>query len=364
MKIRNYLILALALTSCEKKAAPPPPPHEVTVVQPSVCDVPIYIDYIGHLVAKTSVEVRSQASGKIIGQYFVEGQEVKQGDLLVVIDPRPYEATLDKAEAALAETYASLQYAKETTRRYTPLAEEDFVSQLTFDQYVTNVLTYEAQLAQNRAALETAKIDLGYCYITAPMNCVTGKLLVKTGNYVDANADTKLTLLNQIQPILVDFWVPETDLYAIQEKQRSGELKLIIYPEPTHQTGYEGELTLIDNQVNTNTGAILLEGTLSNDQKILWPGHFVDVRLILTEKKGALILPSQAVLVGQKGHYLYVVKSDSTIEMRTVKIGQRYDNKYIAIESGVEAGEQVVLEGQLNLYPGMKVAIKTPQESS
>jgi len=362
MKNSLFLLIALALVSCGKKAAPPPPAHAVTVTTPIVRDVPVYVDYIGHIVAKTSVSVMSQASGTIVGQYFEEGQDVKKGDLLLVIDPRPYEASLAQAEAALAQSLATLSYNEETTIRYEPLVEQDFISQLNYDQYVTNVLTSDATVQENKAQLETAKINLGYCYITAPMDCVTGKLLVKTGNYVDANSNTELTLLNQIQPILVDFYIPETDLLAIQEKQQSGELKLIVYPDPAHKHAFTGDLTLIDNQINTNTGSLLLEGTLPNEEKLLWPGHFVDVRLILEEKKGALLLPNEAVMQGQKGHYVYVVKSDSTIVVKNVVVGQRYGDMLISIESGVDPKDQIVTEGQLNLYPGMQVEIK--QESN
>ncbi len=182
---------------------------------------------------------------------------------------------------------------------------------------------------------------------------------MKPGNYVDANSGTDLVLLNQIQPILVDFWVPETDLFTLQQKQKNGKLKLIVYPDPAHKYHFNGELTLIDNQVNTGTGAVLLEGTLPNSDKALWPGHFVDVRVILDEQKGTLLLPNEAVMVGQNGHYVYVVKEDSTVELRNVKIGQEYDDKYISIQSGISAGEQIVTQGQLSLLPGMKVAIQT-----
>lgn len=358
-------LLLLGFTGCKKAPPPPPKLHAVTVVKPLVCDVPEYVDYTGHIVAKKNVEVMPQVSGILVAQYFEEGQEVKKGDLLLVIDPRPFEAALAKAEATLAQTYASLHYDKETTIRYAPLVQQDFISQLNYDQYVTNVLVDEAVIGQNKAELESAKIDLGYCYITAPMDCVTGKLQVKTGNYVDASLGTQLTLLNQIQPILVDFYIPETDLFTIQQKQHNGHLKLIVYPDPAHQHAFEGKLTLIDNQVNTGTGSILLEGTLPNEEKVLWPGHFVDVRLIFDQKKGAFLLPTDAVMIGQKGHYVYIVKPDSTVDVRNVKVGQSYDNKHTLIESGVTASDNIVSQGQLNLYPGMKVQIQgLPMEQS
>jgi multidrug efflux system membrane fusion protein len=314
------------------------------------------------MVAKTSVKVLSQVSGTVVAQYFEEGQAVKRGDLLLVIDPRPFEAALASAQATLAQTCATLRYDKERTLRYGPLVQQDFISQLNYDQYVTSVLVDEAIVAQNKASIETAQINLGYCYIEAPMDSITSKLLVKTGNYVDANSGTELMLLNQIQPILVDFDVPETDLLTIQEQQQKGTLKLVVYPDPAHKHAFEGELTLIDNQINTNTGTVLLEGTLPNEQNILWPGHFVDVRLILEEKKGALLLPNDAILIGQKGHYVYVVKPDSTIEARYIKMGQRYGDSLISIESGISAGEQIITEGQLNLFPGLKVDIQATQK--
>ncbi len=185
-KIVLTVVLLAVITGCKKAAPPPKPPHTVSVTKPTVCDVPEYVDYIGHVVAKRNVEVMAQVSGILIAQYFEEGQEVKRGDLLLVIDPRPFEAALAKAEATLAQTYASLRYDKETTVRYAPLVQQDFISQLNYDQYVTNVLVDEAVVGQNKAEIENAKINLGYCYITAPMDCVTGKLQVKTGNFVDA----------------------------------------------------------------------------------------------------------------------------------------------------------------------------------
>lgn len=360
MKYAKYSLILLLGVYCCKKAPPSPPPESpsVTVTKPFVCNAPVYMDYIGHIVAKRNVELMAQVSGVLTAQYFEEGQEVKKGDLLLVIDPRPFETALAKAEAAVAQTYATLRYDKETTVRYGPLVQQDFISQLNYDQYVTNVLVDEAVVAQNKASLEDAKIHLGYCYITAPMDCVTGKLQVKTGNYVDASSNTQLTLLNQIQPILVDFYIPETELFAIQQKQRQGNLKLIVYPDVAHKCGFEGELTLIDNQINTGTGAILLEGTLPNEKKALWPGHFVDVRLILDQKEGTLLLPSDSVMIGQQGHYVFIVNPDSTIETRSVKVGQTYENQYTSIESGITPNDKIVTQGQLNLYPGMKVQIK------
>lgn len=347
----------LALAGCGKKVVAPPPPHTVSIVKATVKTVPIFREYVGHVVAKINVQVMSQASGVITEQHFVEGQDVKQGDLLLVIDPRPYQASLQRTQAQLAQTIASLKYNQEKTMRYASLVQKDFVSQLDYDQYVTNVLTDEAVIQQNQAEIEQAQINLGYCYIMAPMDCVTGKLQVKPGNYVDAMANTVLTTLTQIQPILIDFYAPETDLLLIQERQQEGNLQLFAYPDPGHKCEFQGDLTLIDNQVNTGTGSILLEGTFANEERILWPGHFVDVKVILGEQENALLLPTEAIMVGQSGNYVFVVKSNSTIEMRPVTVGQIYD-QMTAVLKGITAQDQVVTQGQLNLYPGMKVEIK------
>ncbi len=354
------VLLATLLTcvGCEKTPPPPPPPHQVTVTMPSICTVPLYLDYTGHVTPYISVDVMAQVSGILTRQFFVEGQDVKEGDLLLVIDPKPYEAQLAQAEGVLAETYANLEYARDTTARYASLVKENFISQLDYDQYVTNVLADEATIKQNQAAIEMAKINLGYCFIRAPMNCVTGQLLVKPGNFVNAESGTNLVTLNQIQPIYVDFFVPETDLTTIQMKQKTKNLKLQVFTEPSHSQTFEGQLTLIDNQVNESTGAILMEGTFANEERLLWPGHFVDVRVILDELHDALVVPTQSVMVGQTGHYLYVIKSDSTAEKRPVQIGQRFGEKTVIL-AGLKSDEQVVMEGQLNIYNGMKVQIAT-----
>lgn len=363
--LKSWVGLFLLFTACSSPPPPPAPMHLVSTEHVQVADVPFYIDYIGHVVANVNVSVQSQVSGNLVAQYFTEGQVVKKGDLLLVIDPRPYQAALDQAKGALQQTLATLGYDQETTYRYAPLVKQEFISQLNYDQYVTNVKVDEATVIQNKAQIETAQINLGYCFIEAPMDCITGKLYVKPGNYVDASANTQLTVLNQIQPVLVDFYIPETDLLRIQEKQKKGDLKITVYPDPAHKYAFEGKLTLINNQVDTNTGALLLEGTLPNEERLLWPGQFVDVRVILEEKQSALLVPNESVMIGQNGHYVFVITPDSTVETRYVKIGQRYSDSLVLITSGLTPNDQVVTEGQRNLYPGTKVTVKnTPNNGS
>lgn len=357
MKWIKLLLFCSLLCNCQKKALVVKA-HEVVATRPSKQIVEVYRDYVGTITAKSSIELHAQVSGVLIGQYFVEGQSIQKGDLLLVIDPRPYQASLEKAKAEYFQTFAQLKLAEDTVQRYAKLAEQDYISQLNYDQYMANFLEQKAALGQSVADLENAKINLGYCYIHSPINAITGKLQFKPGNYIDTNRDTTLTLLNQIDPILVDFSVPETDLLTIQKFFQENFLKLYIFPTVDHSLRFEGHLTLIDNQINAATGAVLLEGTLDNQEHLLWPGHFVDVRLVLEEKE-SLILPEQAVGVGQNGHYVYTINEDMEVESTPIIIGQRYENGTTSIESGISTDDIVVAQGLLDLYPGKKVTVQT-----
>lgn len=353
----KLLLFCSLLCSCQKKK-PVIKTHEVVATHALKQTVEVYKDYVGTISAKSSIQVHAQVSGILVGQYFMEGQFVQKGDLLLVIDPRPYQASLDKAKAEYFQTFTQLRLAEDTLQRYAKLAEQDYISQINYDQYMANFLEQKAVLGQSFADLENAKINLKYCYIHSPIDAITGKLQFKPGNYINTNQDTTLTLLNQIDPILVDFSVPETDLFTIQKHSQESFLKLYIFPTLDHSVRFEGQLTLIDNQINTATGTVLLEGILDNHDHLLWPGHFVDVRLVL-EKKESLILPSQAIGVGQNGHYVYTINKNMEVETIPVIIGQRYENGTTSIESGISTIDVIVAEGLLDLYPSKKVTIQT-----
>lgn len=347
------LAFFLLLAACSKTPPPPAPLPYVSVVKPQVADVPLFYEYIGHVEANQSASVKAQASGIIVGQFFVEGEEVDANDLLLTIDPRPYQAELERAQGLLAQNLATLRQTKETAERYSKLVQDEYVSQLDYDRYVTDALTAEASVRQSSAEVEKAQIDLGYCTIQAPFKGVTSKLAIDVGNYVPVGGDPLLTI-NQISPIRVSFFVPEKDLPRITALQYQKTLKTVVL---LNGECIEGNLFLINNQVDETTGMILLQALFTNGDQRLWPGEYLDVRLILEIKKDAVLLPSQAVQIGQDGPYLYVVKSDQTVELRKVKTGQKEDDQVI-VETGIAPGETVVLEGQLNLYPGAKVAIK------
>lgn len=351
------VILGLfSLGGCSKKAAPVAPAVLVTAMEVQTVEAPLYLEYVGHVEPLVSVSVRPQVEGVITAKYFTEGQEVKAGDLLMTIDSRPYEAALAKAEATLALSIANLKYAEQTARRYASLVKEDYVSQLDYAQYITNVLTSEATIDQNRADIETAKINLDYCFIKAPMDAVASILTVDVGNLVQNGDSTALFTLNQIQPIYVSFYIPENDLPKIQNLSKQKLLKTQVFLKQ-NAAPIEGDLTLINNAVDEKTGTILLRATFTNEDKALWPGEFVDVRLILGTVKEAILLPAKAIQIGPTGPFVYVINADNTVTIRPVKKGQREGDKNL-IESGLNAGEKIVLEGQLNLYPGAKVEIK------
>lgn len=328
----------------------------VTVAEAQQQDMPLFYDYVGHVTPLVTVEVRSQISGTIMAKYFTEGQLVKKDSLLLLIDDRPYQANLAKAEGALARTIASLKFNEEKTHRFASLVQEEFVSQLDYDQYVTNVLEDKGTVKENLADIETAKLNIEYCHIKAPMDAIASVLKVEVGNYVTSGGPDPLMVLNQVCPIYVEFYVPEKDLPLIQKLQREKPLKALAYLNESLNSCYEGELTLINNQVDESTGTILMRATFANADMGLWPGEFANLRLILGDKKDAIVVPSQAVQIGQQGHYVYVVKADQTVEIRPVEIGQR-EETYIIIRNGLQPSETVVVEGQVNLYPGAKVGI-------
>ena len=357
MKVIILLTLLLSWGCSKKQPIPPLAPY-VTVGKSSLQDIPLYFNYVGHVKPYQSVEIKAQVAGLINGQYFTEGQEVKKGALLLTIDDRPFRAALAKVEAELAYNIATLRQARETVERYSLLIKESYVSQLDYDQFITNVYTTEAAIKQNYADIETASINLDYCTMTAPITGVTSKLLIEVGNYIPVGGANPLMTLKQISPIKVQFTVPEKDLPQITLAQNKEPLKVIAYLQGAP---IEGKLFLIDNAVNASTGMILLEAVFPNEDKRLWPGEFVDVRVILEIRKQATVIPAQAVLLGEEGPYIYVLTSNNTAQLRAVTPGLK-EGSLIMIEKGVEAGEVVIVEGQINLFPGAPVTIKSRYE--
>ena len=333
------------------------------LVAPAVeTNVSVQIDPppVGHVMPYSTVTIRPQVGGVLSQVHFREGQEVKKGDLLFTIDPRPTQAALDAARANLARDQALLENARIQFDREQKLFDQKLVSQNEFDTSKAGLDTLEGTLAADQAAIMNAGLNLEFTGIRAPFDGRTGSLQFHEGNVVKAPDDTLLTI-NQIHPIYVAFAVPEQYLPVIKREMREKTLKVMATFQ-NMDAPPEGELTFIDNAVDPTTGMIQLKATFPNEDNALWPGQFVQVALTLSELTNAIVVPSQAVQTGQAGNFIYVVKPDQTVEQRPVTIGITSQGGTV-VPSGLKAGEMVVTDGQLRLAPGVKVSIKTAQTS-
>lgn len=354
--MRYMILITLFCFGCHKASEQIKPPPKVHVVKPTIETVEIARSYVGQVQPFLQVEVKAQVEGVLTGAYFKEGNEVKEGDLIFTIDSRPFQAQLKKAEGALAQSLASLRYAEDVAKRNAPLVQEDFVSKVQYDEYVTNVLTYKAQIKENQADIETAKINIGYCNIHAPMNAITGIIRLQVGNLIPNDGPTPLVTLNQITPIYTYFSVPQKELAEIRKLHSEKTLPIRAYLEGRGEP-IAGKLDLIDNQVNDQTGSIWMRGFFSNENKELWPGEFTDIKLVLGHRENALLIPTEAISFGQKGKYVFVIGKDDTTDIRWVETAERIGNMTV-IEKGVGPDDQVVIKGQVNLGKGTKVVIQ------
>lgn len=348
----------MAFSGCaKKKPAIQIPPRPVQVAKAFAKDVPVYLENFGNLVSPHNVDIVSQVAGKILEVRFEEGQEVAKGDLLFRIDPQEYQAALDRANAALDSARADLKLKTQTRERNRPLLARNLISQQDFDTLETDVESAQAQVALDQAAVRQAEIDLGYCSIVAPVEGMTGKRLVDPGNVVVANTGSVLVNIKSVDPLYLDFTLPEGDLPVVRKWMAEGSLLIGIIPTGDDSGPYPGELKLIDNAVDETTGTIALRASIPNPDRKLWPGQYATVRLVLTTDRGAVLVPAAAVQLGQKGMYLFVIKDDNTADLRDeIEVGlEEGDN--LVITKGVKAGERVVTSGQLGLSPGAKVQI-------
>jgi len=332
-------------------------PVPVTVATAVQKNVPVQIGAVGNVEPYSTVSIKSQVTGVIMQAHFKEGQDVKKGQLLFTIDPRPLEAALKQAEANLARDSAQLNNSREQAKRYAELVEKQYVSREQYDQIRTNADAAAAVVEADKAAVENAKVQLSYCYIYSPVNGRVGTLLVNEGNLVRVNDGTPLVVINQILPIYVTFSVPEQ--YLADIKKRMAEGKLIVSARFPSDEGRleEGALAFVDNTVDRTTGTIKLKAEFKNSELHLWPGQFINVALTLSTQAGAVVVPSDAIQVGPDGQQVFVVKNDKRIEIRPVTVGQSQGNESV-IAKGLAAGEMVVREGQFLLGPGSRVDIK------
>jgi multidrug efflux system membrane fusion protein len=383
-----FILASLLLAGCSGRSAQSAaktndaiPVIVATAVRKSM---PVEVRVIGNVEAYATITVKAQIGGELQKVYFREGDAVRKGDLLFMIDPRPYQGQVNRVQANLAKDSADLQqaqanlardkaqeeYPRLQANRYSKLFEEGLLSREQFDQartqagaYAETVRADEAAIESSRAAIEAdraaltqAKVQLSYCSIRSPIDGRTGNLMLKQGNVIKAN-DAELVTINQIEPIYVTFSVPESRLPVIRERMRKEKLAVLAQPQGPNTPVETGVLAFLDNAVDVTTGTIKLKGTFENRLQRLWPGQFVQVSLHLTTQTDAVAVPAQAVQTGQEGQFVFVVKPDMIVDYRPVIVGMAV-NQELVIEKGLQAGERVVTEGQLRIAPGNRVQIK------
>jgi len=359
------------------------------------------MDALGKIVARETVQIQPQVSGRITQIHFTDGANVKKGQLLFTIDPRPFEANLKQAQANVAKDLAAKKQAeanlaREIARenwgraqveRYRTLVEQGVVAKEQYEQLRADYDSLKANseaaraavhsadetVKADNAAIETSKVQLSYCYIHSPIDGRAGQRLVDIGNVVnpggpgnsDSNAvsSNALLVIERLNPIYADFTISQSNLSSVQEQMRVGRLSAEVRLPDAPNDAVSGQLTFIDNSVQTETGQVTLRATLPNPDQRFWPGRFVNIRLMLGTIQGAVLVPASAPQMSAAGSYVYVVKPDSTAEQRTVTLGQRQGD-LIVVEKGVAAGEKVVINGQLGVTPNGKVAIEHPREGN
>jgi multidrug efflux system membrane fusion protein len=388
-------IAIIAMSGCKKEeqAAFERPPAPVTVAAAVSRDVPVYLDQIGKCVAREVVAIQPQVSGRITQIHFTDGADVKKGDMLFTIDPRPFEVSLQQAksnldkntamkkqaEATLARDIVQAKYGEAQAKRYAQLQKQGVVSNEQYEQMQTNAdalkATVEADRAAVRNAEEAIKVDeaaiasaelqLSYCYIRSPIDGRTGQRLVDIGNVVNPGNTNPMLVIQRMDPIYADFTISQNDLSTVQRQMARGALQAEVYLPDAPDKPTIGQLTFLDNAVQDATGTVNLRATIANKDRRFWPGRFVNVRLVLDTLKDAVLVPAAAAQMSAQGRYVYVVKDDLSVELRPVTVGQRQD-ELVVIEKGVAAGERVVVNGHMGVMPGAKVRVEAakPDENS
>lgn len=360
----GFILIVLALlfaVGCSKK--PTGGQNEgvpVTIAEVVQQTSPVDIKSFGTAEAYSTVAIRLQVTGLLMKVHFAEGQLVKKGDILLSIDPRPYESALKQAQANLLKDNFQLANAEKGLSRQTDLLKKGYASQDDFDQSKTAVDSLRATVEADNAAVEYAKLQLEYCTIKSPIEGLAGMLLINEGNLIKSN-DIPIVTINQIKPIYITFTVPGENLPQIQKYMAIGNLKVTAQRPLGDEQVFEGNLTFVDNAVDSSTGTIRLRGTFDNGDNKLWPGQFTNVTLTLTQEPNSIVVPLQAVQNSQQGQYVYVVKPDNTVEFRIIKVVRTISDGLVV--DGLKAGETVVTDGQLRLVNGSKIQIKNTKNN-
>jgi multidrug efflux system membrane fusion protein len=362
------LAAAIATTACSGEAVqsapasgsggPQNPAVPVNTAMVSEKSIPLSLGVIGTVEAYSTVAVRAQMTGELTSVRFREGDDVRKGQVLFTLDRRPLEAALEQARANLQRDTAQAANAKAQAQRYQDLAARGIATKEQVDTTTTAAAALEATLGADRAAVENATVQLQYATITAPISGRTGALMVNEGNLVRANDATPLVVINQVAPIYVSFAIPEARLPELKQYMAQGSVKVeALAPSDDGQPSI-GRITFVDNAVDPTTGTIRIKGTFPNDTRHLWPGQFVNVSVTLTTDPRAVVVPTAAVQTGQQGAYVFVVKPDQTVELRTIEVIRAVAAESV-IKQGLKPGETVVTDGQLRLNPGSRISVKS-----
>ncbi len=320
-------------------------------------EMPVTLHTVGTVMASSTVDIRSQVTGELMTVGFTEGQDVKAGQTLFALDPRPLQATLNQAQAVLTRDTAQAKNADELLRHSEELLGQGLVARVDRDTLAASAAALHGTLAADRAAVENAQLQLQFTKIAAPISGRTGALLAHPGALVRANDTTPLVTINQTSPIHVAFTVPSRLLVKLRADQTKGALRVDATVPGAAQTTVRGRLGFIDNTVDAGTDTIKVKGTFENTDRQLWPGQYVDVTLQLSVEPHAIVIPTAAIQASQQGQFVYVLKADQTVEARPVRVSWT-DGGATVIQTGLAKGEQVVTDGQLRLAPGVKVTVK------
>lgn len=344
-----------------QKGAPRVAAVPVSIAPVQKVDFPVYLTGLGTVQGFNTVQVRTRVDGQIDKIAFTEGQMVKQGDLLVEIDPRPFQAALDQAKAKKAQDEANLANANLDLQRYTKLGE--FATRQQTDTQRSTVAQLTAQIAADEAAIANAQTQLDYTQVKSPITGVAGLRQVDIGNIVNASSQTGIVTIAQVEPITVIFTAPEEQLPYISEGQKSGELKVIAFTTDGKKTLAEGKLAVINNQVDTTSGTIRLKAVFDNKEHTLWPGQSVSTRLLVRTLKDATVVPDDAVQHSTNGLYAYTVSQDNKAEVRKIKVSYSIDGRSV-IDEGLSPGQQVITGGQYKVQPGSLVSTTVASSDS
>ena len=354
-RIAILVLFALTAGACGRQRRGDPPAIPVTVAPVQQRTVPFEISAPGSVEPLRAVAVTAQVSGVVTSVRFREGDEVRQGEVLVQIDSRPYANALQQAEAALARDVIQLENARRQVERYQGLAKSEYITTEQFEALQTTAHALEATVQADSAALDNARLNLEYTTIRSPISGRTGSLLIKEGNLVQGPSSGPLVTVNETRPILVRFAVPAPNLPLLRRYQSQGlEVQAVATND---STVLKGKLTFVDNAVDTTTGTIMLKGQFDNAAGTLWPGQFVTATVVLYEQKDAVVVPAAAVVEAENGNYVYVVGPDGKAETQPVTVGRAVGEDVI-VDQGLKAGETVVTDGQLRLVPGAKVQVR------